>query len=126
MDGVAFGRHAGVEALAVCRLLLRLRGLLLLGLAAVLATPLALLRTVLCGVPPLWALQGATLNSAKAMGLSDSLGTVAAGKVADLVLLERDPLEDIWAISRIAGVFANGRYFDRAALDYLLIESSRE
>jgi len=47
-------------------------------------------------------------------------------QVADLVLLEGDPLEDIWAISRIAGVFANGRYFDRAALDQLLIESSRE
>jgi adenine deaminase len=80
---------------------------------------LSLLLPVLCGVPPLWVLQAATLNPARALGLTDSLGTVAVGKVADVVLLEGDPLEDIWNVSKIAAVIANGRYFDRAALDRL-------
>ena len=80
----------------------------------------------LCGVPPLWALQTATLNPAQALHATDSLGTVAVGKVADLVLLEGDPLEDIWNVSKIRAVVANGRYFDRAGLDRLLVEAAAE
>ena len=87
---------------------------------------LALLRPVLCGVPPLWTLQAATLTPARALGLADSLGTVAVGKVADLVLLEGDPLEDIWQVTKIAAVVADGHYYDRAALDQLLREASQE
>ncbi len=87
---------------------------------------LDLLNPVLCGVPPLWTLQGATLNPARALGLTDSLGTVTAGKVADLVLLDGDPLEDIWNVSKTWAVVADGRYYDRAALDRLLIEASEE
>jgi hypothetical protein len=85
-----------------------------------------MLQLVLCGVPPLWALRTATLNPALALRATDSLGTVAVGKVADLVLLEGDPLEDIWNVSKIAAVLANGRYFDRAALDRLLMEADAE
>jgi adenine deaminase len=85
-----------------------------------------LLKPVVCGVPPLWALQAATLNPVRALGLTDSLGTVAVGKVADLVLLDGDPLEDIWNVSKIQAVIANGRYFDRAALDRLLVEAVEE
>jgi adenine deaminase len=85
-----------------------------------------LLFPVLCGVPPLWALRAATLEPARALRLSDSLGTVEAGKVADLVLLDGDPLEDIWNVSKIQAVIANGRYFDRAALDRLLVEAVDE
>jgi imidazolonepropionase-like amidohydrolase len=51
---------------------------------------------------------------------TDSLGTVAAGKLADLVLLDADPLADITNTTTIRAVVANGRYFDRAALDVLL------
>jgi len=90
------------------------------------AVHLALLRPVLCGVPPLWALQAATLEPARVLNSTDSLGTVAAGKLADLVLLEGDPLEDIWNVTKIAAVVANGRYFDRAALDRLLSEADTE
>jgi adenine deaminase len=86
----------------------------------------SLLRPVLCGVPAPWALQTATLNPAQALRLTDSLGAVAVGKVADLVLLEGDPLEDIWNVSKIAAVIANGRYYDRAALDRLLIDAVAE
>jgi hypothetical protein len=72
------------------------------------------------GLTPLEALQTATLNPAKLLHATDSLGTVDAGKLADLVLLDANPLDDITNLARVHGVVANGRYFDRAALDHLL------
>jgi hypothetical protein len=75
---------------------------------------------VIEGLPPLAALQSATLNPAKMLNATDSLGTVAAGKLADLVLLDANPLADITHTTMIRAVVANGRYFDRAALDQLL------
>jgi hypothetical protein len=74
------------------------------------------------GLTPLEALQTATLNPAKMLRATDSLGTVAAGKLADLVLLDADPLANITNTTLIRAVVANGRYFDRAALDQLLSE----
>ncbi len=78
------------------------------------------------GFTPLEALQAATLNPAKFFGATDSLGTIAAGKVADLVLLGADPLIDITNTTKIAAVVTNGRYFDRAALDGLLAAARRK
>ena len=75
------------------------------------------------GLTPLNALQSATLNPAKLLAGTDSLGTIAPGKLADLVLLDADPLADITNITTIRAVVANGRYFDRAALDRLLVEA---
>ncbi len=80
----------------------------------------AMLGLALAGFTPLEALQVATLNPARALEATDSLGTVEPGKVADLVLLDADPLIDIFHARQIHGVVANGRYFDRAALDGLL------
>jgi imidazolonepropionase-like amidohydrolase len=74
------------------------------------------------GLAPLAVLQSATLNPAKFLHATDSLGTVAPGKLADLVLLDADPLADITNTTTIRAVVANGRYFDRAALDGLLRE----
>lgn len=74
------------------------------------------------GLTPLEALQTATLNPAKALHATDSLGTVAVGKLADLVLLDADPLTDITNTTAIRAVIANGRYFDRAALDQILTD----
>jgi imidazolonepropionase-like amidohydrolase len=73
----------------------------------------------MAGLTPLEALQTATLNPAKLFNATDSLGTVAQGKVADLVLLDADPLVDIENVMKIHAVIANGRYFDRAMLDAL-------
>ena len=72
------------------------------------------------GLTPLETLQSATLNPAKYLHGTDSLGTVAVGKLADLVLLDADPLANIQNVRRIRAVVANGRYFDRAALDGLV------
>ena len=72
------------------------------------------------GMPPVEVLRTATLNPAKLLHATDSMGTVSVGKLADLVLLDADPLTDITNITTTHGVIANGRYFDRAALDELL------
>ncbi len=50
----------------------------------------------------------------------DSLGTLAVGKVADLVLLEANPLEDITHVRRIAAVVLRGRLFEKKDLEELL------
>jgi imidazolonepropionase-like amidohydrolase len=72
------------------------------------------------GLSPLAALQAATFNAAKFTGAVDRYGAVAAGKAADLVLLDADPLADIHHTTRIRTVFLGGKLFDRAALDALL------
>jgi imidazolonepropionase-like amidohydrolase len=68
------------------------------------------------GFTPLEALQTATLNPAKYLGLLDSLGTLEAGKIADLVLLDANPLADIKNTRKVAAVIINGRFLDHAAL----------
>jgi hypothetical protein len=72
------------------------------------------------GLTPLEALQTATLNPARALHATDSLGTIAPGKLADLVLLDADPLTNIANLAQIRAVVANGHYYDRAALDHLI------
>jgi imidazolonepropionase-like amidohydrolase len=62
----------------------------------------------------------ATRYPAEFFGMQDSLGTIAPGKLADLVLLDADPLADIRNTTTLRGVVVNGRYLDRAALDALL------
>ena len=71
---------------------------------------------VRAGLTPMQALQSATGEPAAYLGALDSLGTVARGKLADLVLLDADPLADIRSTRRIHAVVANGRLVDRAAL----------
>jgi imidazolonepropionase-like amidohydrolase len=66
------------------------------------------------------ALQTATLNPAKFFGLTDSLGTVEQGKVADLVVLGADPLADIENTNRIDAVIMRGSLMDRQKLDEIL------
>jgi hypothetical protein len=72
------------------------------------------------GLSPLEALRAATYNPAEYLGALDSLGTVSVGKLADLVLLDADPLVDIINTRRISAVIANGRLFDAAARARLL------
>lgn len=74
------------------------------------------------GLTPLEALQTATLNPAKFSGQVDSLGTVEAGKIADLLLLEANPLEDIRNTAKIAGVVVGGRFLPEESLQAMLAE----
>ncbi|MBI3049656.1 MAG: amidohydrolase family protein [Acidobacteria bacterium] len=72
------------------------------------------------GMTPLAALQTATLNPARYLGLEQTAGTMAPGRRADLVLLDANPLTDITNVRRIRAVVAAGRFLDRAELDGLL------
>jgi imidazolonepropionase-like amidohydrolase len=72
------------------------------------------------GLTPMEAIERATRIPAEFMGIADSVGTVQAGRVADLVLLDGDPLTDIRNTSRINAVFLAGRVFDRATIDSVM------
>jgi imidazolonepropionase-like amidohydrolase len=72
------------------------------------------------GLTPLESLRTATLNPARYFEKTGEFGTIAPGMIADLVLIDGDPLSDIRNVRRISGVVANGRYLDRAALDGML------
>jgi hypothetical protein len=74
------------------------------------------------GLSPMEALQAATLNPARFLGKETELGTVARGKIADLVLLDANPLDDIRNTTKINSVVFNGRLLDRTALDQLLTQ----
>ncbi len=77
-------------------------------------------RFVAAGFTPMEALQTATLNPATFLGIADHLGTIEKDKLADLVLLDANPLDDIRNTQKIAAVIVNGRYLSRADLDKLL------
>jgi imidazolonepropionase-like amidohydrolase len=77
-------------------------------------------RFVAAGFTPLAALQTATINPAKFLDRLADFGTVEKGKVADLVLLDANPLDDIRNTQKIAAVVAGGRYFSRENLDRIL------
>jgi hypothetical protein len=72
------------------------------------------------GFTPMEVLRIATSNVAAFYGEERQFGALAAGQPADLVLLDADPLIDIQNTRKIRGVMAQGRWFDRAALDNLL------
>jgi imidazolonepropionase-like amidohydrolase len=78
-----------------------------------------------CGLTPYEALRAATAAPATALGLADETGTIEAGKRADLVLLDGNPLEDVAHADRIVGVAAAGRWHDRADLDARVEELAR-
>ena len=69
------------------------------------------------GLTPAEALRAATLDPARYVGRETDFGTVEAGKVADLVLLDADPLADVANTQRIRAVVFSGDVYDRAALD---------
>ncbi len=75
------------------------------------------------GITPYGALQTATINPATYLGLVNQKGTVTVGKEADLLLLDKNPLEDVKNTREIKGVFSQGKWYDKATLDRLLEEA---
>ncbi|MBV8051892.1 MAG: amidohydrolase family protein [Acidobacteriaceae bacterium] len=72
------------------------------------------------GLTPLQALQAATLNPARFLGRENELGTVSQSKIADLVLLDANPLDDIANTRKISAVVLGGKFFSRSSLDGML------
>ncbi|HWJ15612.1 MAG TPA: amidohydrolase family protein [Gemmatimonadaceae bacterium] len=72
------------------------------------------------GFSNLEALQTATINPARFLNATDSLGTIAEGTVADLVLLDANPLVDIANVARVHAVIANGVLIDAARRQQIL------
>ncbi|MFQ6311035.1 amidohydrolase family protein [Lysobacter capsici] len=79
-------------------------------------------RFVESGLTPLQTLQAATINGARFLGQEKLHGTLAAGKAADILLLDADPLRDISATRRIDTFVLRGEVHDREALDGMLEE----
>jgi imidazolonepropionase-like amidohydrolase len=64
------------------------------------------------GLTPLEVLRAATVNGANAMGMERDLGVIAPGRLADLVIVDRDPLEDVGNLSQVYRVVKDGRVYD--------------
>lgn len=75
------------------------------------------------GFTPYEALETATVNPSKYLGMEKSLGTIEKGKFADLVLLDANPLADIFNTRKINAVIMNGRLLDRATMDKMLADA---
>jgi hypothetical protein len=77
------------------------------------------------GLSPLQAIQAATINPARLLGREKTQGSVAAGKRADLVLLDADPVADIANARRIAAVVVRGRLLSKTDIDRMIASRRR-
>jgi imidazolonepropionase-like amidohydrolase len=75
------------------------------------------------GLTPMQALETATTNPARILGLSKLWGRIDVGFSANFVLLDADPLTDITNTKKIQGVVVNGTWLDRSQLDEMLREA---
>jgi hypothetical protein len=71
------------------------------------------------GMTPLEALRAGTLDGAKYLGLDREIGSLEVGKLADLMVLGADPLEDIRNSEQVEMVMVNGRLFDASSMEEL-------
>jgi imidazolonepropionase-like amidohydrolase len=69
------------------------------------------------GMTPMEALRTATINGAKYLGLDDDLGSLEKGKLADLVVLDKNPLENIRNTDSVRMVMLNGRLYDAETMN---------
>jgi imidazolonepropionase-like amidohydrolase len=74
------------------------------------------------GLSPYEAIQAGTKNAAEALGEQDEVGTVAEGKRADLILVEKNPLEDVENVEVRGGVMLRGRWLPEEQLRKMLTQ----
>jgi hypothetical protein len=73
-----------------------------------------------CGLSPYEALRTATVNPAAFLRKDEEFGAITVGKRADLLLVDRNPLDDLRVVKRPAGVMVRGRWLTREELDQML------
>ncbi len=71
------------------------------------------------GMTPMETLRAATLNPAQTLGMAKDIGSIEAGKLADIAILDKNPLEDIKNTDSVNMVMLNGRLFDAATMDQI-------
>ena len=69
------------------------------------------------GMSPLQAIRSATLNGAEHLGMGKELGSLESGKLADMIILDANPLDDIRNTEKIKYVIINGRVYDSATMN---------
>jgi imidazolonepropionase-like amidohydrolase len=72
------------------------------------------------GMTPMQALRAATLDGAKYLGMEKEIGSLEAGKLADLVILGANPLEDIYNSEQVEYTMINGRLYDASTMDEII------
>lgn len=77
------------------------------------------------GLTPQQALAASVINGPAFLGRAADFGAIAPGKMADVLILDANPLEDIRATRAIRGMVRRGEYLDRAALDELLRQAAQ-
>ena len=80
-------------------------------------------RYVESGLTPQQALISATITGPAFLGHGDRYGSIATGKMADILVLDANPMKDVKATRAIRGVLLHGKWMDRTALDRLLMEA---
>lgn len=66
------------------------------------------------GMTPMQAIQAATINAADLLGLKEKIGSIKAGKFADLIAVEADPLADVTVLTKVSFVMKNGSIYKTA------------
>ena len=69
------------------------------------------------GMTPMEALRTATINSAKSLGFDEQTGSLKAGKLADLIVMDKNPLENIYNTESVKYTMVNGRLYDAETMN---------
>ncbi len=77
------------------------------------------------GMTPLEVIKAATLDGAKYIGMEQHIGSLEVGKLADLVVLDVDPLEDIYKSDQVSMVMINGRLYDSKTMNEIGLSSKQ-
>jgi len=77
------------------------------------------------GMSPIEALRASTMNGAEYLGMGDDLGSLEAGKLADLVILGKNPLDGIENSDSVEMVMINGRLYDAPTMNEVITGNTK-